>query len=201
MWQVDAKGGNPRQLIAMDHIKNIAWSPNGDYLAIEVDPPGETAHISVIDSGSGEELYRFDGQQPGWGANNQQLIIKGCFSECGLWQTELDGGSKEQITFDSTDSYPAMSPDGQFLTFSSSRDGNWEIYLMPWPDGEPHHLTDRPATDVTSVFGPDGRVYLRTDHYGGWRITVVDQNGAGETTVVEGVGRSDDWGLARPAVK
>jgi hypothetical protein len=71
---------------------------------------------------------------------------------------------------------------------------------MRWPDGEPERLTNRPASDVTPVFGRDGRIYLRTDYYGGWRITAINLDGTGEETVVEGVGSSDDWGLARPAV-
>jgi hypothetical protein len=62
-------------------------------------------------------------------------------------------------------------------------------------------LISRLGSDVTPVFGPNGReLYLRTDAYGDWRITVMNLETRKEITVRKDVGPSDDWGLARPAV-
>jgi hypothetical protein len=204
VWLVDivkTRAINPRQLVAEAHVNNIAWSADGTKLAYEVAPPGLPHEIRIIKASDGQELSRFPGEQPAWYPDNQSLIIKSCAPDCGLWQVDLDGGNGRQITFGDTDSYPTWSPTGEYLAFSSHRDGNWEIYLLRPADGELLQLTQRPETDTTPVFDSCGQnIYLRTDAFGSWWITVMRLDGSDERKIQEGVGPSDDWGLARPAV-
>ena len=114
----------------------------------------------------------------------------------------LMGGGGQLLTRDSTDSYPAWSPDGRFLIFASrGRTGDWEIYRHSPADDETIKLTDRLGTDVTPIVSPDGlEVYFRTDVAGGWQIRAVSIDGRRERAIVGNIGHSDDWGLARPAV-
>ncbi len=204
LWVVDVSNGrinNPRQLIALDHIRNTAWSPDGRRLAFEVGPPGQTHEVVVVEAGSGEPVSRFPGEQPAWSPDSRQLVVRSCAPDCGLWRVNLDGRGGVRLTSGSTDSYPAWSPGGEYLVFASERDGNWEIYRLGLADNELVRLTGRPGTDTTPVFGPCGEeIYLRTDQFGGWWITVMRLDGSDERMVREGVGASDDWGLARPAV-
>jgi TolB protein len=150
-------------------------------------------------------MHRYPGAQPTWSSDSQKLAIKTCAPACGLWQVNFDGSEAKPLTTDGTDSYPTWSPTGQFLAFTSRRDGNWEIYLLRLDDNSLQRLTNRPATDVTPVFSPNGQeIYLRTDDQGGgdaWRITAITIDGSSERLVKEGVGPSDDWGLARPAIR
>lgn len=206
VWVVDVINNqqqNPRQLLAQDHIKNLTWSPDGTMIAVEIGPPGITHEIAIIDANDGHQLYRFAGEQPAWSPDSRQLVIKGCFEACGLWLVELNGTRVKQVTTDSTDSYPAWSPAGDLLAFSSSnRDGNWEIYLLQMDNGSLSRLTYRAGTDTTPVFGPCGQdLYLRTDQYGSWWITAMPLDGSDEYKVQEGVGSTVEWGLARPAVR
>jgi len=206
VWVVDVINNqqqNPRQLLAQDHIKNLTWSPDGTKIAVEIGPPGIAHEIAIIDSDDGRELYRFAGEQPAWSPNSQQLVIKGCFDACGLWLVEVDGSLVRQITTDSTDSYPTWSPAGDQIAFSSfNRDGNWEIYLLQIDSDAVTRLTNRKGTETTPVFGPCGQnLYLRTDAYGSWWITTMRLDGSGEYKVQEGVGSTEEWGLARPAVR
>jgi TolB protein len=201
VWIIDDQGKNSTQIVQIDHVKNIAWSPDGTKLAFEFGQPGMTHEIRVVDSRDGQQISNFSGEQPGWSPDSQKLGIKACLPDCGLWQVNFDGSGRQQITFHKTDSYPAWSPDDQYLAFTSEQDGDWEVYLIRLADGDLQPLTDRPGTDTTPVFGPDSQeVYLRTDAFGGWRITVMTLDGRNERLVKEGVGPSDDWGLARPAV-
>jgi tetratricopeptide (TPR) repeat protein len=207
IWIVDVEEGNPEQLIPLEHVKNIAWSPDNTKLAFEIGRPGEPRKIMVVDSRDGQQISIFAGEQPAWHSDSQKLAIKGCLPNCGLWQVTFDGNGKQQITANSTDSYPSWSPTGQHLVFTSERADNWEIYWLRLASSDPlrlgalHRLTDRTGTDTTPVFSPDGReIYFRTDHYGGWRIMAMSLDGSTERLVKEGVGPSDDWGLARPAV-
>lgn len=204
VWLVDLSGvqaRNPRQLVALDHVKNIAWSPDETKLAFEVGPPGVSHEISVIRLSDGQEISRFAGEQPAWTPDSRQLVIKNCAPQCGLWQVNLDGSAGQRLTFEGSDSFPAWSPTGEYLAFSSQRDGDWEIYLLHMADGQVQRLTSRRGTDTTPVFGPCGQdLYLRTDVYGSWWVTVMKLDGSDERKIQEGVGPSDDWGLARPAV-
>jgi Tol biopolymer transport system component len=115
---------------------------------------------------------------------------------------DLKGKSKQQVTTDGTDSYPAWSSDGRYLVFSSlKRANNWEIYRLDWVDKQIVRLTNRAGTDTTPVFGPcNQEIYLRTDQFGSWWITAMKVDGTDEYKVQEGVGSTSDWGLARPAV-
>lgn len=203
VWLMDIVNGQaqpPRLIVDQDHVKNMTWSPDGTKLAFEVGPPGQRREIVVVDPRDGHQISRFAGEQPAWRPDSQKLVMTACIEDCGLWQVNFDGSGAEQLTFGDSDSYPAWSPGGEYLVFASARQGDWEIYRLRPADGELVRLTDRPGSDTTPVFGRCGEIYIRTDAYGDWRITVMKLDGSDETTVVEGVGESDDWGLARPAV-
>jgi non-specific protein-tyrosine kinase len=207
VWLIDPwQNKEPSLLVKVDYIDSLAWSPDGTKLALEVKPPAENSFVVVIDAKNGQEISRFPGEQPGWTPDSQKLTIKACYPECGLWLVNFDGRDGAQITLDGTDSFPVWSPTGQYLVFSSfNRDNDWEIYRLKMngnqPAGEPQRLTQRPGVDTTPVFGPDGReLFLRTNAYGGWRITAMGLEGGNERLVKEGVGESDSWGLARPSV-
>ncbi|MBI1877093.1 MAG: PD40 domain-containing protein, partial [Chloroflexi bacterium] len=75
---VNAQAQNPRLLVAQDHIKNIAWSPDGTQLAFEVGPPNLPHEVMIVDSTDGQIISRFSGQQPAWSPDSQQLVIKNC---------------------------------------------------------------------------------------------------------------------------
>ena len=197
---VDSEGWSPRQLIAQDHVKNLAWSPDGTRLALEVGPPDQSHEVWLIDANDGRQLSRFPGEQPAWSPDGQRLVVRDCAPGCGLWLVDANGQRREQITFGDSDSYPAWSPVGEYLVFASERDGNWDVYRRRWADGQLLPLTQRPGTDTTPAFDGCGQqLFLRTDHYGSWWITVMKLDGSDERKVKEGVGASDDWGLARPA--
>jgi hypothetical protein len=205
IWLIDSQGGNPQQLISIDRVKNLNWSPDSTKIAFEVEAPNGTADIIIIDAQGGQLMHRYPGAQPTWSPDSQKLAVKTCAPACGLWQVNFDGSEAKPLTTDGTDSYPTWSPTGQFLAFTSRRDGNWEIYLLRLDDNSLQRLTNRPATDVTPIFSPNGQeIYLRTDDQGGgdaWRITAITIDGSSERLVKEGVGPSDDWGLARPAIR
>jgi Tol biopolymer transport system component len=178
------------------------WSPDGSKLAIEVGPPEVPHQIFVIDTRDGQEIRRFPGEQPAWSPNSQELVIKSCAPECGLWKVGFDGSGGKLLTNDSTDSYPNWSLTGEYIVFTSRfRTGDWEIYRLSLVDNEVVRLTSRPGTDTTPVFSPDGReIYLRSDAFGDWQVRVMAVDGRNERALVDDVGPSEDWGLARPAV-
>lgn len=219
---VDGVAVNHRQVVDITNVQNVAWSPDGLNLAFEIilnpDEPRDAwqSQIRIVraDPDSADELARFDGRQPAWSPDGQELTLYTCRgSECGLFVLNCAGGgvcdeaSSEQITFDSTDSFPAWSPDGR-LAFASKRSGDHEIYLR-LADGNLVDLTNRASADTTPVFSPDGRkIFIRTDAPEGitWNLQVItlneERNAVQDiTTLLEDVGGDDNWGLAKPAVR
>jgi TolB protein len=205
IWIVDVSTGSVSLLITEDHITNMNWSPDGQRLVYEINPPpGTNAEVVVINSFDGQELNRFPGEQPAWRNDSQKLVVKGCVPECGLWMFNIDGSGGERLTFFATDSYPAWSQTGEYLAFTSREQaGNWEIYLLRLMDKELTRLTYRSGSDITPVFSPDGQeIYLRTDaRTGRWQVTVINLSSGEERVIQDEVGPSDNWGLSRPTVR
>jgi Tol biopolymer transport system component len=51
---------------------------------------------------------------------------------------------------------PTLSPDGKRIAFSSSRDGNREIYVMNTDGTDQRRLTNHPGSDGSPAWSPDG---------------------------------------------
>lgn len=205
IWILPAQGGAPTLLFQIDHVRNMVWSPNDQFLAFEIGAPSIEIHsVVIVDTREGAEKARFPGEQPAWLPNSSELIIKSCLPECGLWQVGIDGQGGRLLTQHSTDSYPAVSPDGAYLVYSSRfQEGDWELYRVNLQNKEEAvlRLTSRPGSDTTPVFSTDGlEIYLRTDAFGDWQINAMAVDGSNERTIRNGIGTSNDWGLARPAV-
>ena len=69
-----------------------------------------------------------------------------------------DGSGVTRLTVnDAVDSSPAWSPDGRRIAFDSTRDGNFEIYVMNADGSGVTRLTNNDAWDWYPDWSPDGR--------------------------------------------
>ena len=90
------------------------------------------------------------------------------------------GGAPHPIaTSEGMDAAPAWSPDGDWMAFSSSRDGNAEIYVMR-PDGsDARRLTHNSAIDTSPTFSPNGRqIAFISTRAGGQHLYMMDFDGS-----------------------
>ena len=79
-----------------------------------------------------------------------------------IFLMDPDGGNVEQITFDSgqTRRYPSISPNGDWIAFSSGELGSMNIFLIK-PDGsELTILTDLPGDEFQPKWSPDGKTII-----------------------------------------
>jgi dipeptidyl aminopeptidase/acylaminoacyl peptidase len=75
-----------------------------------------------------------------------------------LYLLDVESGSVRRLTFsDSTNSAPAISPDGSTVAFMSTRTEKPQLWLLPLGGGEPRRLTNLPqGVGGGGVWSPDG---------------------------------------------
>jgi len=70
---------------------------------------------------------------------------------------DRDGSNARNLTRDSATNYEmAWSPDGRRIVFASTREGDWEIYVMAADGAGSQRLTYSPGRDAHPAFTPDG---------------------------------------------
>ena len=80
---------------------------------------------------------------------------------------------------EAADSWSAWSPDGQYIAFSSTRDGNHEIYVMAADGSNPRRLTNNSASDQYPAWSPDGRhMAFSSSRDGDYEIYVMGSDGS-----------------------
>src|SRR5215216_5049448 len=78
-----------------------------------------------------------------------------------IWTASEDGTNVRRITVHKArDVYPRFSPDGRWIAFSSDRDGNLDVFIIPSEGGAAKQLTFHSADDTVLGWTPDSREVL-----------------------------------------
>jgi len=87
---------------------------------------------------------------------------KVAFSYLGdIWTANENGGEVQRLTDNKArEIYPRFSPDGQWIAFSSNREGNYDVFAIPAAGGKPRQLTFHTADDNVVGWTPDGKKIL-----------------------------------------
>src|SRR5690348_1714578 len=87
---------------------------------------------------------------------------KVAFSYLGdIWIANENGSGAQRLTDNKArDIYPRFSPDGSWIAFSSNRDGNYDVFVIPAAGGKPKQLTFHTADDNVVGWSPDGKKVL-----------------------------------------
>lgn len=82
-----------------------------------------------------------------------------------LWAYVPGDPTPVQLTSgDWDDRDPAVSPNGDFIAFSSNRDGAWDLYLLELKTGHSQRLTDTSGFEGHPTWSPDG-LWLACETY------------------------------------
>lgn len=84
-----------------------------------------------------------------------------------IWTADENGSNVQRLTVHSArDIYPRFSPDGKWIAFSSDRNGNLDVYIIPARGGEAKQLTFHSADDTVLGWTPDSRSVLFSSQRG-----------------------------------
>jgi TolB protein len=86
-----------------------------------------------------------------------------------------DGSDVRRLTdHPKMDYWPAWSPDGKRIAFTSNRDGNYEIYVVQADGSGPRNVSKHPASDNYATWSPDGaRLAFISNRGGTYEIYIV----------------------------
>jgi tricorn protease len=89
---------------------------------------------------------------------------KVAFSYLGdIWTANEDGSGVVRVTdHKAREIYPRFSPDGKWIAFSSNREGNYDVYVIPAAGGKAKQLTFHSADDNVVGWTPDGKNVIFT---------------------------------------
>ncbi|HEX8601156.1 MAG TPA: hypothetical protein VF774_00790, partial [Pseudoduganella sp.] len=156
---VGADGGQPAMLFHDDSRSALApvVSPSGRQIAFGIgrffqSVQGKAvADIALIDADGSNLTLLTDGSGnfglPSWSPDGRQLVYRAAGgAEDGLIIMDVASRSTRHVPGTGTkDNFPAWSPRGDLISFTSNRDGDYEIYTVH-PDGSGlARLTRRPG--------------------------------------------------------
>jgi TolB protein len=92
----------------------------------------------------------------------------------------------------SHEEWPAWSPDGNWIAYTSTHDDNQELYLARPDGGQKRRLTSDPALDAHPAWSPDGRrIAFATDRWGDLELAVLDVESGHITRLTQSRGLDD----------
>jgi serine/threonine protein kinase/Tol biopolymer transport system component len=100
-----------------------------------------------------------------WLPDGRVVYVSRAYGSQDIWLMDQDGKNQRQLTTAETriDRYPAVTPDGRYIVFVSTRSGNSNIYRYDLSSGEQKQLTSGASEEFPAV-SADGKwvIYAAT---------------------------------------
>ncbi|MFO0906907.1 MAG: LpqB family beta-propeller domain-containing protein [Isosphaeraceae bacterium] len=186
-----------------------AWSADGRRLLFsKQDATGSAIWLHVLEPSTGgpAQIRRLTDRKPPeyhgvFSPDGSQVLfvaitLSGTQGNLDIVSVRSDGSSLSKVTNDGGklvhQDWPAWSPDGQRFAFSSTHDGNQELYVANLDGTNVVRLTQSPGVDTHPCWSPDGRwVAFATDRWGGLELARVKPDGTGLERLTRSPGLDD----------
>ncbi|MBO1530114.1 PD40 domain-containing protein [Psychrobacter sp. F1192] len=108
-----------------------------------------------------------------------------------IYVQNINGGGARVLTpFPGSNLSPSFSPDGRKILFSSSYQGNADIYEISTSGGQPRRLISWPSNEVQPSYAPDGKSFVFVSDRTGFNKPRIYRYefGSGRTTQISNSG-------------
>ncbi len=128
-----------RIAVVKDDLRSA--TPGTDIVIIEVNNPSNVTRVTT-------DLTTFTEFAPRWTADGSQLVFAAAQAtdldnhDIVLVNADGSGAPLLLVKHEADDIYPVISPDGQYLAFSSNRQGAYNIFIQRLADGQLWQLTN-----------------------------------------------------------
>lgn len=183
IWQISYPGGEANRLtndlvgynglsLAADSrtLLTVRTEQNANIWTV---PNFDARHARQVTSGTS----RFDGVDGmSWTPDGRVVFWSRASGADEIWMAEPSSGHEQQLTshFGGSNEGVAVSPDGNYIVFASTRSGTSNIWRMKGDGSNPKQLTTR-GIDFLPAFTPDGKWIIYTslaDKASIWRVSI-----------------------------
>lgn len=124
------------------------------------------------------------------------IALSGTQGNLDLLQIQLDGSGLRPLSDDhgklAHQDWPSCAPDGRRFAFSSTHEGNQEIYTAAADGSDLVRITQSPGIDAHPCWSPDGRwIAFATDRWSGLELAAVHPDGTGLVRLTRSPGLDD----------
>jgi len=170
-----------------------AWSPDGKLLAFTIYVKGKVGIVQMAPQDANwKHVTPLDDDpeyEPEWSRDGKKLVyvhvsLSGTDGQLEIHTMNADGTDSKRIVAPAKrpaqDEHPSWSPDGQTIAFTTTRDGNQEIYLCDSDGGNLRRITSHPGIDSHPTWSPDGtQIAFCTSRFGNMEIALMNADGSG----------------------
>lgn len=172
VFSVPAKEGSIRNLTRTPGIRerNVAWSPDGRWIAYVSDRTGEDEIYIAPQDGLGKEQQITSGHKgfmfpPAWSPDSKKLAWSDQLVD--LWWTDINDKKPVKVDhgeFAEITNY-SWSPDSRWLTYDKQGENNYaRIYLYSLADSKATAATSSMNNSYNPFFDPEGKyLYYLSD--------------------------------------
>ena len=173
------------------------WSPDGRFLVYNSEGllyrfDLESGIPEVIPSGfansnNNDHVISFDGKKLGISHHAEEEGGRSI-----IYTMPLSGGIPERITTLGPSYLHGWSPDGEYLTYTAGRNGNYDICKISVNKKDEIRLTDAPGLDDGSEYSPDGKyIYFNSNRSGTMQIWRMHPDGSNQEQIT--FDEYNDW--------
>lgn len=173
---------------------SIIWSPDSKWIACayySFSKSGSTGDLRMLSATGGEpkilHVLEANGAVADWSKDGKYILSTKWHMTRGQNSTVLSslvalsvesGEERELMSFpgrwDGGAIHPRFSPDGKYVVYGLTEDGNTDVFVLEVGGTQMTRLTDSPAEDTSPIWSPDGQyVLFSTNRRGAWDLWAI----------------------------
>ncbi len=181
-----------------------AWSPDGKWIVF-ARHRGSTIYLYLRSADGTQERRLTKRENPEydavWSPDGKRLLF--AFDKASpnqgdieVYVIDVSGDNLTAVAVTqgklSHEESPCWSPDGKRIAYTSTRDGNQELYVAQANGKDPKRLTSDPAIDAHPSWSPDGkRIAFSTNRWGDLDLALIDPDGKALVRLTDSRGFDD----------